>query len=252
LERFSEPYTKFAFAYDKMMENVDYVRWANYMRRLFIHYNVQPRKILELACGTGNVMIELSKYGYKMWGLDRAAEMLETARKKAEMANQEVKLFHGDMLDFSFDEKFDAVLCLYDSINYILEEEKMTKVFENVYNVLAPDGIFIFDITTEHNIVQHFHLRTFAENEDNFSYIWKNVYSYKNKICRTVLTFFIQEENNLFRKYEELHVQKIFEVNELKDLLEKTGYKVLSAFDAYSMRKWNKNSDRINFTARKI
>lgn len=252
MEKYSEPYTKFARAYDKIMDNVDYVRWANYMLSLFMHYRCEPRRILELACGTGTVMIELAKHGYEMWGLDRAAEMLEVAQQKADKANQEIKLFQDDMLDFTFDEKFDAVLCLYDSINYVLKRNELFQVFENVYNVLTPDGLFIFDITTEHNIVQNFHLQTFAENEEDFSYIWKNVYSYREKICRTVITFFLQEKDDFFRRYEELHLQKIFEVDEIEELLEKAGYKVLSAFDGFSMRKWNKDSNRINFTARRL
>lgn len=252
MKNYSAPYTKFAAAYDVMMDNVDYVRWANYIHSLFVHYRCEPRKILELACGTGTVMVQLARKGYEMWGLDRADEMLELAKQKADEANQKIQLFQGDMRNLSFDEKFGAVLCLYDSINYILTKDEMIQVFENVYNVLEPDGLFIFDITTEHNIVQHFHLQTFSENKEDFSYVWKNTYSYKNKICRTKLTFFIREEDNLFRRSEELHLQKIFEVNEIENWLKKTGYKVLSVFDTYTMRKWNRNSDRINFTARKV
>lgn len=252
MEKYSDPYTKFASAYDKIMDNVDYTRWTNYMLSLFMHYRCEPHKILELACGTGTVMVELAEHGYEMWGLDRAKEMLEVAQRKANKANQEIKLFQGDMLNFAFDGKFDAVLCLYDSINYILKKDELAQVFENVYNILETNGLFIFDITTERNIVQHFHHQTFAENEEDFSYIWKNSYSYKNQICRTVITFFLREDGDFFRRHEELHLQKIFEVDEIEDLLEKAGYKVLSAFDAFSTRKWNKNSDRINFTARKL
>lgn len=252
MEDYSAPYTKFAAAYDKIMDNVDYIRWANYMLSLFMHYRLEPQRILELACGTGNVMVELAKHGYEMWGLDRAKEMIEITKKKADKSGKEVNLFHGDMLNFSFDVKFDAVLCLYDSINYMLNRKELTKVFENVYSVLRSNGLFIFDVTTERNIVQHFHLQTFAENQEDFSYIWKNRYSYRDKICRTILTFFLRENDDFFKRYEELHLQKIFEVDEVEDLLEKTGYKLLSAFDAFTMRKWNKNSDRINFTARKL
>lgn len=249
---YSAPYTKFAVAYDEMMDNVDYVRWANYMHNLFVHYRCQPSKVLELACGTGSILVKLAQKGYEMWGVDRAAEMIEIAQMKADKADQKVELFQGDMRYFSFDEKFDAVLCLYDSINYILKKDEMMQVFENVHNVLNPNGLFIFDITTEHNIVQHFHGQTFAENKEDFSYVWKNTYSYKDKICRTKLTFFLREENDLFRRYEEFHIQKIFEVDEIEKWLKKSGYKVLSAFNSFGMRKWKGNSDRINFTARKL
>ena len=76
------------------------------------------------------------------------------------------------------------------------------------------------------------------------------MYTYHDKICRTALTFFIRE-GELFRRYEEVHIQKIFEVSTVKRLLKQTGYKMLSAYDMYTFSRWNRHSDRINFTARK-
>jgi len=245
---YANPYTKFAAAYDRMMENVDYVRWTNYMVDLFTYYKRHPRKVLDLACGTGSVTIPLAQRGYEMWGLDRAEEMLEGARQKAEKHNLKVNLVQGDMRNFTLPEQVDAVICLYDSINYALSEEELIQVFNCVHNVLVPDGLFIFDVTTERNIVKHFHLQTFAGNEEKFSYIWKNIYSHRDKICRTTLTFFLRD-NDHYRRYIELHLQKIFEVDEIKKALEQTGYKLLSAYDTFTFNRWHRNSDRINFTA---
>ncbi len=247
---FADPYTRFAAAYDKIMENVDYIRWTNYMVDLFAHYDSYPRKVLDLACGTGAITVPLAQRGYEMWGIDRAAEMLEIAKKKAEKCNVDITLIQGDMRNFTVPEQFDAVLCLYDSINYVLSVEELAQVFTSVYNVLAPEGLFIFDVTTERNIVKHFHLQTFAENTDDFSYIWKNVYSYQDKICHTSLTFFLRD-GDCYHRHIELHLQKIFDVNEIRKTLKNTGYELLSVSDAFTFYRWNKNSDRINFTARK-
>jgi len=247
---YASPYTRFAYAYDEIMSNVDYIRWTNYMEELFASYNCHPRKVLDLACGTGQASVLLAQRGYDVWGVDRAEEMLEIARRKSERLNLDIKLTQGDMRSFSLSEQFDAVLCLYDSINYVLDKNELAQVFSRVYDVLVPEGLFIFDVTTERNIVKHFHLQTFAENDEDFSYIWKNAYSTRDKICRTVLTFFLREGEH-FRKYEELHLQKIFEVSEVEKTLKSTGFKMLSAFDCFSFHRWHRNSDRINFTARK-
>jgi len=248
---YANPYTKFAVAYDKMMQNVDYVRWTNYMVDLFAYYNCHPRKMLDLACGTGSLTIPLAQRGYEMWGLDRAEEMLEVAGQKAEENNLIVQLVQGDMRNFVLSEQFDAVLCLYDSINYALSIEELIQVFDCVYDVLAPDGLFIFDVTTERNIVKHFHLQTFAQDEEDFSYIWKNVYSHRDNVCRTTLTFFLRD-NDHYLRHIELHLQKIFEVSEIKKALKQTGYKFLSAYDCFTFNRWNRYSDRINITARKM
>ncbi|MBI1922627.1 class I SAM-dependent methyltransferase, partial [Candidatus Poribacteria bacterium] len=154
------------------------------------------------------------------------------------------------MRNFALDQHFDAVLCIYDSINYAVDEGELANVFRSVSKHLRPSGLFIFDVTTERNIVQHFHAQTFAENHDDYSYTWKNIYSYHDKVCRTALTFFIRE-GELFRRFEEIHTQKIFEVAQVKDVLNQTGYKMLSAYDMFTFNRWSRHSDRINFTARK-
>ena len=242
------PYTKFAAAYDKMMENVDYVRWADYVDKLFARYNFHPKNVLDIACGTGSTAILLAKKGYVMSGSDRALEMLLWAREKAKHQRAHLRLWQQDMRGIAVSRPYDAVLCLYDSINYITTAEEMNQVFTNVSEALIPGGMFIFDVTTEYNIVRHFHRQTFAESRDDFSYIWRNMYFHREKVCRTILTFFLQEGDH-YNKYEELHVQKIYTVAQIKKLLEQTGYRLLSSFDAFTFNKWGKTSERINFTA---
>jgi SAM-dependent methyltransferase len=176
--------------------------------------------------------------------------MLTIARQKAAEHQLDIPFMRGDMRDFDLQEQFDAVLCIYDSINYTVDEAELEAVFRAVSKHLVPSGLFIFDVTTERNIVQHFHGQTFSENHPDYSYTWKNMYTYHDKICRTALTFFIRE-GELFRRFEEVHIQKIFEVSTVKNLLKQTGYKMLSAYDMYTFNRWSRHSDRINFIARK-
>jgi len=245
---FTLPYAKFAEAYDKMMANVDYVRWANYIDKLFAFYNFHPKRVLDIACGTGSTAILLAEKGYNMSGTDRAAEMLLWARKKAEQRGVDLHLWQQDMRQLAVAQPYDAALCLYDSINYIATPDEMGEVFARVSEALAPRGVFIFDVTTEYNIVKHFHRQTFAESYESFSYIWRNMYFHKDKVCKTILTFFLKEDDG-YRKYEELHVQKIYSVAEIKKLLEGANYKLLSSFDAFTFNRWGRTSERINFTA---
>ena len=250
MKELTDPYEKFAYSYDRMMANVNYARWVTYIKDLFRHYKSEPRKILEVACGTGALTVLMEERGYEMCGLDRAEGMLTVARQKAEEQGLDIPFMRGDMRDFDLQEQFDAVLCIYDSINYAVNEAELDAVFRAVSKHLVPSGLFIFDVTTERNIVQHFHGQTFAENQPDYSYTWKNMYTYHDKICRTVLTFFIHE-GELFRRFEEVHIQKIFEVSTIKKLLKQTGYKILSAYDMYTFNRWSRHSDRINFIARK-
>ena len=242
------PYEKFAYAYDRMMRNVNYQRWGDYIESLFSKYGCTPQKILDVACGTGALTVLLASRGYKMAGIDRATGMLDVARSKAQEQKLEIEFHHGDMLNFQLNQQFDAILCTYDSINYASNENELTRTFKTVSEHLVPDGLFIFDVTTERNIVQHFNNKTFSENHQDYSYVWKNSYLQHSKMCRTFLTFFIRE-GELFRRYEEVHQQRIFEVVTVQELLQAAGYKMLSAFDMYTFNRWRPTSDRINFTA---
>ena len=247
----ANPYEKFAYAYDRIMYNVDYPRWEEYINDLFLRDNHHPQKMLDLACGTGQLTMLLAKRGYEMWGVDRAEGMLKIARQKSAQSNLEIEFRQGDMRDFDLPQKFDTIVCTYDSINYMVNEQEFEVACRNVSNHLGMSGFFIFDVTTERNIVKHFHSQTFAENDQDYSYIWQNIYTYADKLCRTSLTFFIRE-GDLFRRFEEMHIQRIFEVNTIKKMLNKTGYELVSVYDMYTFSKPNRNTDRINFTARKV
>ncbi|MBD3184393.1 methyltransferase domain-containing protein [Candidatus Poribacteria bacterium] len=245
----AHPYTKFAAAYDQMMENVDYDRWADYIDRLFSFYNHHPKRVLDIACGTGSATIKLAEKGYQMSGTDRALEMLIWAREKAEKNKLHLTLWQQDMRYLSIKKPYyDAALCLYDSINYITTEEEMLEFFHRVNEALRPKGMFIFDVTTEHNIVKHFHRQTFAESYDDFSYIWRNLYFHQEKVCKTILTFFLKEDDH-YGKYEELHIQKIYSIKQMKKMLDDSGFKLLSSFDAFTFNRWGRTSERINLTA---
>lgn len=245
------PYNRFARAYDDMMSHVDYRRWVNYVGDLFKLYGVQPARVLDLACGTGSVAIPMAQHGYDVVGIDRAPGMLEVAEDKADQSQVDIDWREGDMRDLGIEAEFDAVICLYDSVNYMLSASELRMAFESVGRALRPGGIFIFDVISERNIVRHFHSKTFAENHPEYTFIWKNVYTKYDKVCRTEITFFYRGEDKTFRRSVETHVQKIFELRDIRAALKHAGLKYLSAFDAWTFTKYDRHSDRINVTARK-
>jgi len=244
-------YERFAHAYDRIMHNVDYQRWGDYIQNIFHQQNKSPKTILDIACGTGALTAILAEKDYHMTGVDLAEGMLDIARDKASNLGLSINLVHDDMRTFDLGQQFDVVLCTYDSINYMRDEEDFASVCFRVIDHLKPNGLFIFDVTTERNIVRHFHAQTFAENNDDYAYIWQNLYSKKEQVCRTTLTFFIKD-GDLFRRFEELHVQRIFDNGLIKKMLKQCGYEVLGMYDMYTFNRPGLFSDRVNFVARRL
>ena len=73
-------YSDFAYVYDHLMhKDIDYEKWADYIENIFSMYDISPNLVCDLACGTGNMTIPLSKRGYDMTGIDISEDMLNIA-----------------------------------------------------------------------------------------------------------------------------------------------------------------------------
>ena len=244
-------YEKFALIYDRVMRGVDYPTWAEYVLNLAQKYGFDTAEICDLACGTGSLAFQLVQSGCKVFGVDGSEMMLAEARRKAEKEGVErIQWQQGDLRDFDLGRRFLLITCLYDSINYLLTKQDVLSCFRSVFRHLEPGGGFIFDITTEYNIISNFAEYTFAENFEDFSYIWENRYNIASKIISSDVTMF-RKQGDQFSKATETHRQKIFPTAEIEKLARKAGFEVLGAFDGFTFNEPGSKVERIHFACRK-
>ena len=140
-----DAYGSFAMVYDLFMDNVDYDGWSDYLRKLLRRYGVEDGLILELGCGTGSMTERLAEAGFDMIGVDCSGEMLEIAQEKKCESGLDILYLEQDMREFELYGTVRAVVSVCDSLNYILEDEELVKVFRLVNNYLDPGGIFLFE-----------------------------------------------------------------------------------------------------------
>ena len=120
-----------------------------------------------------------------------------------------------------------------------------------VENYLDPNGIFIFDFNTRHYYRDIVADSTIAEDRDNISFIWDNYYDEDSNINELALSLFVQEaDSKLYRKYEELHYQRGYTLNEIISLIEKSGLALVNAYDAFTKKAATENSERIYIIAK--
>src|SRR5690554_3582377 len=112
-------YNKFAYIYDKLMDDIDYESWYLYIESIFQKFYKEPKKILEMACGTGNLSYYFGKNGYDLTCFDLSNDMLSIAYNKLKKFKN-VKIINQNMIDFSINNKFDVIVSICDSINYII------------------------------------------------------------------------------------------------------------------------------------
>jgi SAM-dependent methyltransferase len=138
-------YRAFAPFYDAVQG--DGSEHAAFLRKLIEGHRPKSRTVLELACGTGSILKQLQS-DYEVTGLDLSAPMLEVAAEKV----PGVHLIEADMTRFALGTRFDVVLCVYDSINHLLEFSQWQDVFARAHEHLTDGGIFVFDINTERRL----------------------------------------------------------------------------------------------------
>jgi len=106
--------------------------------------------ILEIACGTGRVLIPLVEAGYEVWGIDSSPAMLTKAQQKmsnlSENVRNRVHLVRADMRDFHLDMQFSLVLIPFRSFLLLLTVQDQIQTLTNLRRHLKNDGFLIIDI----------------------------------------------------------------------------------------------------------
>lgn len=133
-------YARFADCYDGVRFDRFSLSLAGRVERAIARSGA--KRILELACGTGSLLARLQAPGRSLTGLDLSREMLLRARDKRCGA----RLVNGCMTALPFRRPFDLILCLYDSMNYLVEERDFAATVGEARRLLAQDGLFLFDL----------------------------------------------------------------------------------------------------------
>lgn len=242
-----DAYTSFAEVYDMFMDNVPYEEWSRYLMELLKEYRIEEGVVCELGCGTGKMTRLLADAGYDMIGVDMSEDMLAIAS----MENpQQILYLCQDMRELELYGTVAAVVSVCDSMNYLLEEEDLLEVFQRVNEYLEPGGVFLFDLNTIYKYETLLGETTICENRPEGSFIWENYYDEEEQINEYDLTLFIQEKENLYRKFEETHYQRGYSMEKIRTLLEEAGMEFVTAYDACTKNPPREDSERIYIVAR--
>ncbi len=184
--------------------------------------------ILDLCCGTGQLVRTLSERGYRVTGLDGSSEMLGFARQNAPTA----ALINEDARSFSLPGAFQAVISTFCSLNHILKLEEMASVFTNVLASLKPEGIFLFDLLMEAGYRADWNRDSSIVEEDHV-FIIRESYNQAEGLAHFYATTFYQE--NGWQRTDFSFTQKSYPASEITSALEKSGFNDIRAC-AYDIR----------------
>lgn len=258
-------YGDFASVYDTFMDDTPYGQWGERIDALIGKYGVsRPERdvedvlasernlVVDLGCGTGTLAELMHRKGYDMIGVDVSEAMLNLAMKKKEESGSEILYLQQDMRELELYSTVGTVYSVCDSLNYILEEEELFRIFSLVKTYLYPGGIFIFDFNTEYKYHEMIGNTTIAENREDCSFIWENCYDPEEEINEYDLTVFVREEEDRFRRFTETHFQRGYTLEQMIGLAERAGLTVVETADADTGEAVRPESGRVYLVAKKI
>lgn len=242
-------YNDFASVYDRLMSDCNYSARADYLLGLFHRHAAKPKLMLDLACGTGSLAVELIKRGVDVIGVDPSAEMLNVARLKA--AEKQVELLclcqSGEELDLFG--TVDSAVCTMDSINHISDYDELKATLARVSLFLEPDGLFIFDVNTEYKHKNILADNTFVIEDEDVYCVWQNMT--EMPFTTVVLDFFL-EQNGMYERFHEEFEERAYSVDEIKSALSYAGLEIVEILGDMSLDAPDEDCERIIFVTRKM
>ncbi|MEO6323131.1 MAG: class I SAM-dependent methyltransferase [Thermoanaerobaculia bacterium] len=137
----------YADVYDLVYEDKDYASETSFVERLFKRHRIETHRVLDVAAGTGGHALLLAERGYEVIAQDISPSMADRTREKASARGLKLEINGGaDMRTLPLPATpFDAVVCLFASVNYLLEAADLESFLAGVLRSLAPGGLFICD-----------------------------------------------------------------------------------------------------------
>ena len=210
-------------------------RYVSLINRLLQEYNISQARILDIACGTGTLAIELARNGHIVQGIDISPEMIREAKHKS---NRLPKLSFkvADMTSFQVKGKFNLVTCTFDSINYLININDLKKALNHIANLLIPKGLFVFDSNTS-RLYRNYHQEVLKRTLGGQSFIQHCIY---DPLSNEAITEFSFADGNTER-----HRQRPYNYKELYPIMYSTGLKITKVFSWFDGRPYSSKTEKM-------
>ncbi len=244
-----EIYTHLAKVYDEVMKDIDYEDWADFIDAVILKHHEDAVSILELACGTGSLALSLDELDcYEITATDFSVEMLEIAQQKAAFTDSTVEFRRVDFFDIDVNSKYDIVILLFDSLNYIRDTDSIKLMLNQVKRVLKENGYFIFDFTTpQHSSKYADMMNDQGVTPDNYRFIRISRYLEAEGVHYNEFTIekLSDDMQHVLERKNEVHVQRTYKLSDIQTVVRDCGFEVIAEYDGLDLVPATSNSDRI-------
>lgn len=235
-----KPYTFVSLIYAHLMRRINYNDWADYIWDIREIYNLNPASVLELGGGTCNIANKLFNNADLYIVSDFSYDML------MQDDNKFIDKICCDMTALPFSIRFDYIFSTFDSVNYLIEEGLLHKLFNEVSQVISDNGIFTFDVSLEKNSYKNVKRLNRKGKYKGIKYIQKSRYDSNSKIHTNEFKIFLEDKEII-----EIHRQKIYSLENFFEIIEECGLFVVDCFESFSFDDAGNDSERVQFVVKK-
>jgi SAM-dependent methyltransferase len=203
---------------------------------IFRQNNIHTGLVVDLGCGSGLWARELLNAKYQVLGIDISEDMIAIARQKAPEADFRVEsLFKAEIPPCV------AVTSISECLNYCFDpdcDRLIPQLFQRIYNVLCPGGVFVFDFIQPGYSAIGSKTRNFNEGEDWLVLVEKEEHV-QATLSRRIIT--LRQVGDLYRRDDELHQVRLYKAATIAEDLQQFGFQVeiLNCYGHYRLPQAN-------------
>jgi SAM-dependent methyltransferase len=216
---------EYAGLFDLLYKDRDCNAEAAYVLSLIQEFSDNATTLLDMGCGTGQHANFLSEKGMRVTGVDRSEEIV----KRANENYPSLDIRCGDMCDFEADQAFDAITALFHVVSYLTENRELHAAIKTIRNHLNPDGVVVFDCWHGPAVLSQKPetrvKRIEGENHNIVRIAEPEILAEKNRVS-VKYQMFVRTDNT-WDEFREVHHMRYLFPDELENLLEANGMKIL-------------------------
>ena len=244
-----EAYRNLATSYDRLTNDVNYSSIGDFYWEILSREGLQPRTVVDLACGTGSVTLLLAEKGLQVTGVDMSSEMLCVASQKADSLDNRPIFVCQKLQQLHLPVGVDLAVCALDSMDYITNPADCRAAIRRVYKALNPGGCFIFDVNTPEKL-KAMDGQVFLDEDDDVYCVWRGEFDDDSNICTYWMDLF-QREGNVWRRSYEEHREYAYSAQQLVAYLKEAGFTGIQVYGDRKLTAPEAGEQRIYLKARK-
>lgn len=187
----------------------------------------------------------MTKYFYNSsinyTGVDLSKEMLKICADKFSNIN----IINGDLCQLELTKNYDFIFSTLDTINYILDSEKLQNLFSNINENCT--GVFMFDVNTPYKLIEVMGNNHFVYEYEDIFYTWVNQYYEEDNLIDFYIDFFVKNQDNSYQRIRETQTEKVYSLDALRFMLYNSGFNTVKIIDFDTGKTLNNCTQRALF-----